>query len=75
MAMGGGYCHSTDCHGYSQDPQAGHLWYSEWHAHERGDHRGCFPDCDRADKPCKACAIVGCQGCDGPDDDNEAGQA
>lgn len=49
-----GYC-AHECPGHSLDPQAGHLWPSEWRdyliqrAHEAGDHSGC-DDCG-ADTP------------------------
>lgn len=40
-AMGGGYC-DFECPGYREEPRAGHLWFSEWRAHEDGDHSGCM---------------------------------
>ena len=40
-AMGGGYC-DGECAGYRSDPYPGHLWPSEWRAHEAGDHSGCM---------------------------------
>lgn len=39
-AMGGGYC-DHECPGYRQEPWPGHLWWSEWHEHESGNHDGC----------------------------------
>lgn len=41
MEMVNGYC-DWECPGYVQDPQAGHLWWSEWRDHLDGDHSGCM---------------------------------
>lgn len=41
--MGGAYCDS-ECPGYREAPQPGHLWWSEWRDHEAGDHSGCMHD-------------------------------
>lgn len=44
LAMGGGRC-DWDCPGYTQDPQAGHLWQGERPCPKCGEARGYGPTC------------------------------
>ena len=61
--MDNGRC-DGDCPGYHDAPKAGHLWFSEWHAHAKGDHRYC-DDCGQTTVRCEGCGEAATE-CDCP---------